>query len=169
MKHARKIFSTLFFYLPSPLGGSGVWTQGFALIGKCTATFWPMPLTPTPSLLAVVMFWIGSCVCLGQPGPWSSYYWFPTLAGMTDTCHCSQLFIGWGGRSQIFFAWTGLKLWSSWSLPPKWLGLQAWATKSSQGNCHGRIYFLFLFLRQGPASPGWPWTSWCSYLSLLSA
>jgi hypothetical protein len=33
--------------------------------------------------------------------------------------------------SQVF-AQAGLEPQSSWSQPPKWLGLQAWATKQSQ-------------------------------------
>jgi hypothetical protein len=30
--------------------------------------------------------------------------------------------------SQKLFAWGGLEIWSSWSQPPRQLGLQAWAT-----------------------------------------
>jgi hypothetical protein len=34
--------------------------------------------------------------------------------------------------SQALFAWTGFKPRSSWSLPPEYLGLQAWATGARQ-------------------------------------
>jgi hypothetical protein len=47
--------------------------------------------------------------------------------GWDDRCVPLHPAIGW-----LFFAWAGLKLWSSWSQPPKKLGLQAWAISSGR-------------------------------------
>jgi hypothetical protein len=50
-------------------------------------------------------------------------------SGMTGTYHQSQLFclLRWGGPTN-FIAWAGLGQLSSQSQPPKWWGLQPWAT-----------------------------------------
>jgi hypothetical protein len=40
-------------------------------------------------------------------------------------------FISWNGGLWNFFVQAGLKPWSSWSPPPKYLGLQAWANAPS--------------------------------------
>jgi hypothetical protein len=73
-------------------------------------------------------------------------------------CACVGIFeIG----SQKLFAWAGLKTPSSWSLSPKWLGLQLWATGAPAAWCilcwrHWKLWrvgppgmelvFLFIYL-----------------------
>jgi hypothetical protein len=51
---------------------------------------------------------------------------------MTNVDHHTQLLLGEMRYCQLF-AWPGLKMWSSWSLTPEYLGLQVWATGAQQG------------------------------------
>jgi hypothetical protein len=51
-------------------------------------------LEPCLQLFLLWLIWKqgGFIFCPGQPGPQSSYFTLPVLAGMTGVCHHTQLF-----------------------------------------------------------------------------
>jgi hypothetical protein len=74
-------------------------------------------MPPTP--FTWVILETGSCFVFfnpGQPGPQSSYLVFPSCWDDRRHYHPQPLVV-MGSRK--LFAWAGLKLWSSQSLPPK--------------------------------------------------
>jgi hypothetical protein len=88
---------------------TGICTQRFAL-ARWASTTWAIP----PTLFCFGYFGDkGLAFCPGRPGLWSSYFMLPTIAGMIGTCHHAQLFFRWDGGLMIFFAWAGLKQWTS--------------------------------------------------------
>jgi hypothetical protein len=66
----------------------------------------------------------------------------PYVAGMTGTPYHTQLLVEM--ESWELFAWDGLKPWSSWSLSPKKLGLQAWTIVPALNSAFNQIYTLSL-------------------------
>jgi hypothetical protein len=102
----------------------GVQLRVSHLLGWCSTT-WAMPL----ALFVLVIFEIWSCFMLWHV--WTTILLFvhPSIAGMTDKHHCSQPLVEMG--SCILFTGDGLE---PQSLPPKKLGLQAWAIMLSLPN-----------------------------------
>jgi hypothetical protein len=71
------------------------------------STAWATP----PALFAPVILEIGSDFCPGQPGPQTSYFTLPTIAGVMGTCHHAQLPSlfpwGWGSPKLFCLGWPG--------------------------------------------------------------
>jgi hypothetical protein len=122
---------------------SVVWTQDF-MVGRRSTTG-AMP----PTLFALVILKIWSFFLPSGPGWWSSYFMFPTVAGMTSTWHCTQLLIEL--KSSSFLLRLGL------NSDPFNLNLQnRWITGVSHW-CPVLVWFLII-----------KWSSFIYNYSLLS-
>jgi hypothetical protein len=84
----------------------------------------------------------------GQPGPQSSYFIVPAIAGMTGASHHSHLLVETGSRE--LFPQSGLDQWSSWSQYLKLLGLQVWATSTTLYLLRSPFRPFFLVTPQSP-------------------
>jgi hypothetical protein len=121
------LFIYLFVYLFIYFCSAGAWSQSLALDRQ---VFCHLSCSVSPFLHW--LFWVKvSLYSLAWPQPQSSCFELPHIAA-TSPSHWLRLGL---------FAWCGLKLQSTWSLPPKWLGLQAWAIVSCKKDCFKKNEF----------------------------
>jgi hypothetical protein len=72
-------------------------------------------------------------------------FMLPRIPGMTGACHHTQPLVEIG--SEELLVWADRELWSSWSVPPRQLGLQAWATSIQLSFfSHYKCKCLFFFI-----------------------
>jgi hypothetical protein len=90
-----------------------------------------LPLEPHYHPFVILVVWIGPHIYYQASLDCNPPINTSHVAGMTGTCHHTQLFIGWGGVSLTFPPDCLLTCWFSLFLPLEQLGLQAWATASS--------------------------------------
>jgi hypothetical protein len=75
------------------------------------------------SVFSVSIFWVESWIYTPLGLDCDRIY-VSHIAEVTGTCYYSQLsLIEIEKESCKLFVWAGLELWSSWSLPPEWLGV----------------------------------------------
>jgi hypothetical protein len=133
--HAHGFFGLVWFF-----AAVGFELRGSHLLSRRSTTW-----ATLPALFILVTFKAGSCFMPRLASTSIPLFVLPRVARRAGTYYQAQPLVEMG------VSWTplqtGLKSWSFWSLPPKYLGLQAWVTMASHAcSFCFRFGFFVVFL-----------------------